>query len=554
MRIRCQYSTAPIPVGADVRRSRAQQDGAAWEPMNGVFLINTPIYGGVGVIGTETVSNGFSSLSYAAAPPSMGVLMRKLVPTVPFIGRQAFQKPNGVSTLQGSVLIIVLWIALGLVTLALYFAQSMNFEQRASDNRVSAQAADQAIEGAVRYVNYLLSTQIANGSNGCVPDPNGYVREAVPVGDARFWLIGRDTNTPVGPGTLYCGLVDEGSKLNLNLPTPSNAIVWLPRMTTELTQAILDWRDTNGSGPTVMYYGMQQPSYQCKSDPFETVDELRLVYGATMDILVGEDINRNGILDASETDENQNNLLDPGILEYFTVYSREPNANKVLINPANVNTGGPLDTLLRKAVGAARANQILARIRPAGGGGAGRGTNVVVSPPVPFASPLQFYLRASSGSGGMTSAEFAQICTNLTTVPTNRPYMEGRVNVNTASAAVLACLLNGDTAAAQQLVNYRQVNSTSLGSIAWVIDALGQNSSTAIASLQSWDNITTQSYQFTADVAALGPHGRGYRRVKFVFDTSSGTPQIVYRQDLTQLGWALGKEARQKWLLAKGNG
>ena len=37
---------------------------------------------------------------------------------------------------RGSVLVIVLWIAFGLVSLALYFANSMNFELRASDNRV----------------------------------------------------------------------------------------------------------------------------------------------------------------------------------------------------------------------------------------------------------------------------------------------------------------------------------------------------------------------------------------------------------------------------------
>ena len=57
------------------------------------------------------------------------------------------------------MLVIVLWIAFGLVSLALYFAHSMNFELRASDNRVSALAADQAIEGAARYLNYLLATQ-----------------------------------------------------------------------------------------------------------------------------------------------------------------------------------------------------------------------------------------------------------------------------------------------------------------------------------------------------------------------------------------------------------
>ena len=35
---------------------------------------------------------------------------------------------------RGSVLIIVLWICIGLVTIALYFANSMTYELRAADN------------------------------------------------------------------------------------------------------------------------------------------------------------------------------------------------------------------------------------------------------------------------------------------------------------------------------------------------------------------------------------------------------------------------------------
>jgi hypothetical protein len=158
---------------------------------------------------------------------------------------------------------------------------------------------------------------------------------------------------------------------------------------------------------------------------------------------------------------------------------------------------------------------------------------------------LQFYVQS-----GMNSTEFGSVFTNLTT--TSNSFIEGRVNVNTASPTVLACLLGGDTSAAQQLVNYRLTNPNSLTSIAWIIDALGQGYATDLQNLEAGDYITTQSYQFTADVAALGPHGRGYKRVKFVFDTSSGSPQIVYRQDLTHLGWALGKDTRQQWLFAKG--
>jgi hypothetical protein len=82
--------------------------------------------------------------------------------------------------------------------------------------------------------------------------------------------------------------------------------------------------------------------------------------------------------------------------------------------------------------------------------------------------------------------------------------------------------------------------------VAWLIDALGNTSPVVQALAQArGDYITTRSFQFTADIAAVGPFGRGYRRVKFVFDTSDGTPKIIYRQDLSRLGWALGEKARK---------
>ena len=463
-------------------------------------------------------------------------------------------RPDNSVGRRGSVLIVVLWIAFGLVSLALYFADSMSFELRASDNQVSGMTADQAIDGAERYVNYLLSNLAENGSNGIVPDPSSYQSQAVPVGDAHFWLIGRDTNNPVGPGRLCFGLVDEASKLNLNTIT-SNQLTYLPRMTYDLTSAILDWRNTNGGGPTTTYYAMLPQPYQCKNAPFETVDELRLVYGTSMDILVGEDANRNGILDPNENDDNHNGMLDAGLVEYLTVYSREPNTNasgsaKINISSLGATTSATtqLSSLLETNLGTTRAQQILRTLglNSGGGGRGGRGGGAGgVTTTVRFSSPLQFYMRS-----GMTAAEFALIATNLT-VSTNS-FIDGRVNVNTASAPVLACLLNGELDTAQQLVNYRQSNPNNLASIAWVVDALGQNYTADLTTLASGDYITTQSYQFTADIAALGPHGRGYRRVRFVFDTSSGTPQIIYRQDLSHLGWALGNDVRQKWLLAKG--
>jgi hypothetical protein len=151
----------------------------------------------------------------------------------------------------------------------------------------------------------------------------------------------------------------------------------------------------------------------------------------------------------------------------------------------------------------------------------------------------------------MTTDEFVKIASDITVA--TGPFISGRVNINTANATVLGCLpgFDADPTLAQTMITYRQVNPDKLGSIAWLVEALGQGNTTALAALLARDCITTQSYQCSADIAALGANGRGYRRARVVFDTSEGSAKIIYRQDLTHLGWALGKDARQNYLNVK---
>ncbi len=449
--------------------------------------------------------------------------------------------------LGGTVLIIVLWVALGLVTITLYFANAMNYEARVSDNRWTGLAADQAIEGAARYVGAVLT---ALATNGTVPSVSAYQCEAVPVGESHFWLIGRPGDYQVQPDQVFFGLVDEGSKLNLNTVT-TNMLQGLTNMTLQLAANIVDWRDTNGGtsangdGPTV--YSQFQPAYTCKNGPFETIDELRLVYPMDMGTLLGEDLNRNGALDPNEADTNRNNTVDPGLLEYVTVYSREPVARTGGSSRVNISnmTYQALNTLLSTNLNQARITQIAAKlgVSPPPGG---PNTNRPASRPVTFPSVLAFYVRSQ-----MTFDEFSAIGTNLTVA--SGTYLNGRININTASAAVLACLPGMDSTLVQQVISYRRQNPNNLTTVAWIAEAIGADNTAALQALSSGDYLTTQSYQYTADIAALGPYGRGYRRVRYIFDLSSGTPQIVYRQDLSHLGWALGKYVRQTWLVAKDN-
>ena len=443
------------------------------------------------------------------------------------LGRPAARCRNGQN---GSVLIIVLWICLGLVSLALYFANAMTYELRASDNRVSGVMADQAIEGAARYVSLVL---LNYATNGAVPDGTQFKCEAVPVGDAKFWLIGRDPAE--GNATEpYFGLVDEGGKLNLN-NVSTNVFEYLPNITADFAGAIMDWRGTNGA-VSLDYASL---GYAPKCSPFETVDELRLVYGATEEMLAGEDLNRNGVLDTNEKDLNSNGELDPGLCEYVTVYTREPNFHADGSSLTNVNTAkeGQVKSLFQN-LGTSRAQQIWTalnnRLHPPRGPGRD------------FTGLLDFALFCNGQ--GVGSDAFNLIASSVTT-KTNT-YLRNRVNVNTACSDVLVAMFMGANvdeqtaiSAAQALVSYRQQNPNRLGSIAWVIDALGNNSP-VVTALAKGNFVTTHSYQFTADIAAVGAFGRGYRRVKFVFDVSDGTPKILYRQDLSWLGWALGEKAR----------
>jgi type II secretory pathway component PulK len=438
---------------------------------------------------------------------------------------------------SASVLVIVLWICIGLVSIALYFANSMTYEFRAADNRVNGLISDQAIEGAARYFAVVLQNY---ATNGVVPDNSQFKCEAVTIGDAKFWVIGRD---PSGESSTepYFGLVDEGGKINLNNAN-TNVLAYLPNMTMDFANAIQDWRGTNG----IVSLDYNSLGYLPKNAPFETVDELRLVYGADPVLLAGEDINRNGVLDANEKDLNGNGQLDPGLFEYTTVYTREPNFHSDGTTLTNLNAPnlkvGDLTALLRDDGASSpdsRATQIFTYLHPRTG-------------PAHKVNGL-FDFAVLCRTFGMSASDFTSIAGDVTT-GTNT-YFRARVNVNTASADVLTALFmslnnvdeNTADSAAQTLVTYRQQNPDNLSTVGWVYDALGSGNP-VVTALRTGDYITTRSFQFTADIAAVGAYGRGYRRVKFVFDMSDGAPKILYRQDLSRLGWALGEKARQNLL------
>ncbi len=433
---------------------------------------------------------------------------------------------------RGMVLIVVMWACLGLVSIALLFGHSMLMTYRGADNDLAGRQAEQAIEGAARYAESLL---VDPTTRGVLPQASSYQGEAVPVGEATVWFFGNSADNNVGSKGEY-GLVDEASKLNINTATLA-MLQALPGMTDELAASIIDWRDADDDvtpgGAETSIYAQKKPAYKAKNAPFESIEELALVNGATREILYGEDANLNGELDPNEDDgeknapaDNSDGKLDAGILAYVTVFSREPNKQAdgtARINISQPRPIEPLGKLLTDKFGASRSQEIQTRLRS--------GANL--------RSALELYIRS-----GMTADEFGQIVDALTTKTGN--YLTGLINVNTASATVLACVPGIGVDKAATLVTARQSRTTQDTNIAWVVDALG-----AERAVLAGPYLTGQSWQASADVAAVGRHGRGYRRTKFVIDTSTGTPRVIYRRNLAPLGWALGSDVRGSFAAQK---
>ncbi|MBW1914670.1 MAG: general secretion pathway protein GspK [Deltaproteobacteria bacterium] len=236
------------------------------------------------------------------------------------------ERRRGIFTQQekGTVLIVTMWIVLVLVGIVLVLSRSMRVETIAAANHVSSLQADAIAKGALHFIRARLNNQDeALMIDGDTP------YEAIPVGDGYFWLLRPDFEIE---NDYSFGIRDECTRINLNTAI-YNMLMNIPGMTSEFAASIIDWRDRNSSvdsagGAEDQYYLLLTEPHLCKNADFETVEELLMVKGATPELLYGEDLNRNGVLDPNENDgdesdpqDNQDGNLDRGIIDYVTVYS-----------------------------------------------------------------------------------------------------------------------------------------------------------------------------------------------------------------------------------------
>jgi type II secretory pathway component PulK len=441
----------------------------------------------------------------------------------------------------GAALAVVLWITFGLVSIALYFGNAMSMQLKSAANIHAGAQAEQAIEGAARFIKYYLTTL---ENEGVVPYDENYRWDRSTVGEASFWAVGRDNNN-ANLTEPHFDLIDESGKINLNMANDTQLVDMLEKftfMTPEFAAAIADWRDEDQdvreNGAESESYSRTDPAYIPKDGPFESIEELRLVVGATEENLLGEDYNRNGILDPNEDDgdlsppnDNGDGNLDFGLLDFVTVYSKTSILQTNAEPKFNINgLTGTTTTEMAEAI-----EELVS---------GGRGTEIAAA--ISGAPNLLTLFQNLENSANVTIQEFGMF-DDLLLTSTNAQV--GLININVASREVIATLPNLDEGDADSIVGYRLSNQDNLTSVAWVTEAL--NDPAKVPAIAPF--ITDKGHQFTADISALGKNMRGYRRSVIVFDISEELPKIVYRREMTREGWALGSEIRREIVSQKLN-
>jgi type II secretory pathway component PulK len=477
---------------------------------------------------------------------------------------------------RGTIFVTAMWVTVIIAAVALVYARSMRVELTAAANRVAADQADAIEQGVEQYV--LAAVDNIDGEADYVLSLPG---EQCRLGDGYFWMLRPSANQQ----NYEFGITDEASKLNINVvaksTNPSAQLLMLPGITNQQADSIVDWIDTDtqnitgGDGAESPFYeGLPEP-YDAKNADLETVEELMLIQGfgpgfiGGPDPLFGIDRNHNGVIENGEmvngsTGTNSNGeTADRGIFPFVTIYSQEPDVDiqgNKRINCSGV--GGNAQNLTQQLTNAGVQSNIASKIASAvqrsapirnifdlaNKGGLSSQDLATVADKLTFQVSATAAVtntgRTSTSSGGNKTGNSSSGSGSTSTT------LKGLININTAPREVLMTLTAVSSLTQNDidnLINERQRADTS--TIMWVADSLPMNKAAEIGSY-----ITARSFVYSADIVAVSGDGRAFKRVRIVVDATQSPPKIMYRKDLTSLGWPLPEDVRTSLRQGRGPG
>ncbi|MEM9702462.1 MAG: hypothetical protein AAF907_08465, partial [Planctomycetota bacterium] len=269
----------------------------------------------------------------------------------------------------GSALLAVLVLVL-LLTFGVYgFTERMIAEKAAATAQGSAARSRASADSGVAFGLALVDEGLLDPT---APPPVYHEPTALrgvlvspstdPANNGRFTVFAPVEGDPSG-ALLRFGLIDESGKLDvnglLNLTVRGeklsetqerDLLLGIPGMTEAAADSILDYIDDDDDprefGAEFDVYATYDPPRAPRNGPIDSLDELLLVENVTPELMYGEDVNRNGLLDPGENDgeatyplDNADGLLDVGWTAFLTTYGGEPNLDAEGEEKLDLNDG-----------------------------------------------------------------------------------------------------------------------------------------------------------------------------------------------------------------------
>ena len=263
---------------------------------------------------------------------------------------------------RGSVLVLVM-VVIAMLTLGAYSFSEIMISESEATAMYGRQAESRAFaDSGVELAAAVIAAPETEEDASLYHNPNRFrgvlLRESENARGRGYFSVITPVETDPAGTALRNGLIDESGRLNLNQllsfeldeTQTREMLMYLPDMTEEVADAILDWIDDDDTlrlyGAESDYYTSLDPPYEPRNGALKSIDELLQVAGVTADLLYGEDANRNGRLDFNENDgdasapfDNSDGILQPGWAAFLTVTARELNQRADGTERTYINNG-----------------------------------------------------------------------------------------------------------------------------------------------------------------------------------------------------------------------
>lgn len=402
------------------------------------------------------------------------------------------------SNRRGASFILTLGVLVSLVAILAAAASTQHTALMGIGNRMSARRARLSAEAGLQNALSVLSSQDPNATS----QSDDWYAQVGQVGDTRYTL---------GGGSFRFQIVDAASLINLNT-APEAQLEKLP-LTQEQIDALLDWREAGqtprAEGGKDEYYNQLAYAYNAKLAGLTTFDELLLVKGYTLASIyeAQQDVSSTSL----QLEPKPDGTL-PTIYDLCTVDSVSSPGAQAL---PSITTVGSAQQLINQGIPPQVAVQIFNQ-----------------------RAQLTTYRAMLSVPGVDQNVGRTLVTSYGVSTATSLP---GKINVNTASQAVLESIPDMTPDLAQAIVSRQTTPFTQLGEL---FDVPGFTIEAARSAL---DQFAINSQRFL--VRVVGTAGQSNVSLEAVVNVSTNGVQIL---KVTQLPFS-DMSSRWSWDEAPAN-